>query len=360
MNRNLGSLNGIAILSVIAAHAAGWVFTAMFFWTNRYLPVSVPDYRMMNTPVYYLFVFFNVATIFSVPAFLFMSGFFAAYITRTSKGFTWKTVLTRIRELFFPYLVWSLVVFAYQAWNGQVFTPLVYLEKVLTGKALPHYYYVAVIVQLYIVAIWLLPFVQKHWKWALGAALAAQIVSIAPNYLRFINGLSNPIPTTFFTTFVFYFAFGAAVFYNSKRIIDRLHAWKWWLLAGALIALAAALIETESIFQRFQVDFRGGVITIPSMAYAILFMLAFLGFSRDLNLTSRWLTLLGQRAYGVYLIQPLILEFVSRAVYHFLPFFLGWYIPFFIVIYIAGLSIPLAFAWAIRKVNGRLYPFLFG
>jgi peptidoglycan/LPS O-acetylase OafA/YrhL len=360
LNRNLGSLNGIAILAVIFAHASGWVFTAMFYWTNRYSAVTPPNFSLMNTPTYDLFVFFNVATIFAVPTFLFMSGFFAAYVSRTAKGFTWKTVFTRLKELLIPYLIWSLVIFIYQASQGQVYPLPEYLFKLLVGKAMPHYYFVAVVVQLYIVARWVLPLIQKNWKLTLSVALIVQVLSIAPNYLHLWKGIANPIPTTFFTNFVFYFLLGAAVFYNAKQIIARLAGIKWWLLAASLIALIAAIVETEYIYQHYHLDWRGGVITLPSLLYAVFFMLTFLAFSNDLQLNSRAMTYLGQRAYGVYLIHPLILELVSRGIYHFLPSLLGWYILFFIVIVAVALSIPLALAWLARKSIGKYYSYLFG
>jgi hypothetical protein len=40
-------LNGLAVLTVILYHSSAWGFIGMFFWTDRYRPVSVPNFDQL-------------------------------------------------------------------------------------------------------------------------------------------------------------------------------------------------------------------------------------------------------------------------------------------------------------------------
>jgi hypothetical protein len=44
MTRRLLYLSGLAIVGVILYHAVGWGFVGMFWWTDRYAPVTVPNF----------------------------------------------------------------------------------------------------------------------------------------------------------------------------------------------------------------------------------------------------------------------------------------------------------------------------
>ena len=44
MNKRLLMLSGLAITAVAVNHAANWGFIALFWWTDRYRAVAVPNY----------------------------------------------------------------------------------------------------------------------------------------------------------------------------------------------------------------------------------------------------------------------------------------------------------------------------
>ena len=79
MVRRLYLLTGIAIFAVVLNHAAGWGFTSMFWWVNRYSSLTPPNYDQVGSLSYYFLVVLKQITTFSVPAFLFVSGFFVTY-----------------------------------------------------------------------------------------------------------------------------------------------------------------------------------------------------------------------------------------------------------------------------------------
>ena len=86
MAKRLLLLNGLCILGVIFSHAALWVWVAMFWWTDRYRPVVIPNYEALGSVSYYGVVVLQKLGVFAVPSFLFASGFFVAYAYRGKSG----------------------------------------------------------------------------------------------------------------------------------------------------------------------------------------------------------------------------------------------------------------------------------
>ncbi len=103
MNKRLLTLSGLAILAVVMNHASHSGFIAMFWWTDQYLPVTVPNYDQMGSLAYYGLVAAQKLAVFSVPAFLFITGMFLSYAARGSQThLTWRMVRRRIFEFAAP------------------------------------------------------------------------------------------------------------------------------------------------------------------------------------------------------------------------------------------------------------------
>jgi len=186
MKRQILLLRGLAILAVVAHHAAAWGFVAMFWWTHRYTTTSVPDYGGMGSPAYWLLMVPNQAALFSVPAFLFISGLSAAYSVGTGplRG-DWRIVRARLGAIIGPYLVWSLVMFAIDAALGVRLSPAEYLGRLLIGRAVDAYYFVPLLVQFYLVSPLVVRGVRSR-PWAvLGVAAALQAACTLLPYLGF-------------------------------------------------------------------------------------------------------------------------------------------------------------------------------
>ena len=151
MIRRLLLLNGLAAIGVVVNHATGWGFIALIWWTDRYLPVTVPDFSQINTTSYYVLRGLEQLIMFSIPAFLFVSGYFIAFATKKNeRTVSWNVIGARVKYLLTPYLIWSvLVLFAkflqgYEPSIGRV------TKILLTGGAAEPYYYVPLLVQFYI------------------------------------------------------------------------------------------------------------------------------------------------------------------------------------------------------------------
>ena len=95
----------------------------MFWWTDRFRSVVIPCFDQVGTFPYYVMLVIQQLTAFSVPSFLFVSGFFVAYAARGERStLTWKTVGTRIGNLLVPYLIWSTVILIADAFQGLTYT----------------------------------------------------------------------------------------------------------------------------------------------------------------------------------------------------------------------------------------------
>ena len=153
MLKRLIILAGVSILAVICNHSAGWGFTAMFAWTDRYLPVAVPNFDQMGTLSYWVLISIRQITVFSVPAFLFVSGFFVAYAFRGSDSKKqWKIIKTRLVNILIPYLIWSMAIFFIGYIIGERNNILEYLLRLLRGGAINAYFYIPVILQFYLLS----------------------------------------------------------------------------------------------------------------------------------------------------------------------------------------------------------------
>jgi fucose 4-O-acetylase-like acetyltransferase len=151
MVKRLMLLNGLAIVAVVLNHASGVGYLAMFHWANLYLPVQVPYWEPIGSFEYYILLILNLLPVFSVPAFIFVAGFFTAYAAKGAQGNVgWSTIRSKIMHLLYPYLFWSLFIFIFDFALGTVNSPLQYLEKLFFSGALAHYGFIPLLSYLYL------------------------------------------------------------------------------------------------------------------------------------------------------------------------------------------------------------------
>ena len=164
MYRRVFLLMGLAIIAVVCNHAAGWGYTAMFWWTDRYRPVTVPNFDQMGSLPYYGLSLLKQLTVFAVPVFLFVSGFFISYASRGRKsGLGWKTARVRIVGLLLPFIIWSRS-YSSSMRRGMRYSPGEYLHRLVFGNATPAYWYIPVICQLYLLSPLLVPIAKTRWR----------------------------------------------------------------------------------------------------------------------------------------------------------------------------------------------------
>lgn len=371
MIRRLLLLNGLAVLGVVINHTTGWSFTAMFWWPHRYLPVDSPNFEQMGSLAYYALLLLQQLIMFSVPAFLFVSGFFMAFATkRQASTVSWKVVGNRIWLLLIPYLLWSLLLFMGDFAQGQVHTLPGYLALLITGRTSPAYYFVPLLIQLYLLSPLLVPLAKRRPLLLLLVAGAVQLGVRTLVYLDTLGmglgaaeALMRLTPSWLFPSHLLWFVVGIVVGFHLNAFKIVLARSKWAFLAIALILLPLGVVEWQWVLQRSSEPWLPMRETLLDSLYAAAFILAFLGFS-DLSLPfSDGLGVLGGKSYGVYLVHSPVLEYGARAIYALTPWMLAYQFLFVPVLVVLGVGLPLLFMAAVewRRSPVRVsYRYIFG
>jgi fucose 4-O-acetylase-like acetyltransferase len=368
MTKKLLYFNGLAILAVILFHSVGWGFTAMFSWFHRYLPVGVDPAIQIGTIGYYSFRFIEQLVSFCIAGFLFVSGFFVAFTTPAKENtISWKTVLNRVKFLVIPYLIWTTLFVVLNFAEGNQLPLRVLARFYLTGASTPAYYFVILLVQLYLLAPFLVPLARNHWKILL---VVTGLMQIAFHLLQYplIIGSTSPIivnisallPKWLFLVRLFWFCLG--MFIGFHRDLIKKWVENKTLLWGSLTMLffVAGMVEWELLFRASGLPWIETRETLIDALYALTFLLTFLSFNGVLPLKS-FTEKIGSQSFGIYLVHIPVMELVSRSIYHFAPWLLGQAVLFAFIIALTGLIIPLTLMWLVRKSPlQKTYKVIFG
>lgn len=376
MARRLLQLNGIAIIGVLVNHAVGWGFIALFWWTDRYREVAVPNFDAMGSLNYLLLRVLEAAVAFTIPAFLLVSGYFAAFALRRAgpdaqtapAGGQWSIVGSRIRVLLVPYLIWSAVYLGLDAALGSLYSPLSYARRLAFGGASPGFYYVPLLIQFYLMAPFLVRLAQRHWKSLLVGAAALQGAAMTGVYLANLAPGSVPAhalawltPSWFFPGLCFWFVAGLV----AGTHVTPFRAWLERAHKTALIlvplALVASMVEWEAVMRAAPGPWTGQFRTITDELNSAAVIVAFLGAGAIAPRLANLFQTLGPRSFGIYLANALGLTLAAKAVSVLVPAVLPHQLIFQPLLVAAGLAVPLGLMWLVdRSPLRRYYRYLFG
>jgi surface polysaccharide O-acyltransferase-like enzyme len=360
VTRKLLLLNGLAILGIVLHHASAYTLQAMFEWTDRYMPVSVPNYDQLGSPAYFLLMTIRLLAIWSVPAFLFISGYYAGFMTKGNDGpLKWNSMLPRVKVLLYPFIVWTAIRF-------------ILLRSFPTSldQVLNPYHFVPLLIQFYLLAPWITRLAKRNWKLLLAGAALIHLVNLGIGYLTNI-GFSFPgqdvylalTPRWFFLTGQpFWFPFGIVFgihFYNRGRQLARL---KWPLLATVILLSLFILAEYSYLDYLNGEEWLGPVFNgLAAIPYSLAVILCFLAFN-DVSLPlSSELTQVGAKSLGIYLGNIPCVYVVAVLMYHFTPWLLGYHLIYYSILAVAGLGGPLLLMELVRRSPVRVqYRILFG
>lgn len=367
MSKRLLLLNGWAILAVVCNHAASYGFLAMFWWTDRYRDVTVPNYDLVGSPAYYAVMAIQQLALFSVPAFLFVSGSFVAYAARGKESnLGWKFVRTRIAGLLWPYLIWMAVYLVLELVEGKTDTLPGYVRRLLTGDVAYPFFFVPLLCQFYLFAPFIVRWAKTRPAALLSLVIAMQLGAIAVfHYLQIAqpSALSLVVSNGWlFVWMVLYFPLGVILGLRWSSVGPRLAQFKWPLVLVTIVLGAITPLENEALRQMLGKEPGLQMGTISSTIYPLTFILAFIAFSGSgKGRVGKLIGWLGAHSYGIYLTHLLVLGWLARLIQHFLPGLLSQ--PVLFVLLLAGLDIGVIalFMKAItRSPARRWYRYLFG
>lgn len=369
MIRRLIYLNGIAVLSAVLYHASGWGFTAMFWWTDRYLPVSVPNFDQFGSVSYYGLRMVEQLVIFAIPAFLFVSGFFIAFATGRKHHTVPRNIVgVRIKNLLIPYLIWSILIIGVELLQGRGDSALQVLKKLAFGGAAPPYYFVPLLCQLYLLAPFIVPIARNSWKRLLIVTALIQFGAVGLRYVGLLD-LQSPLlqqlagltPTWFFPANIFWFTFGIVAGFHLTQLKGWVFQIRWGLAAGAVIFFVLGLVEWELLLNWSPLDWLPATETVIDNFYSMTVLLSFIAFESVALPFFKQIGELGPKSFGIYLVHSPVLEFSARVIYHVVPGLLAYQILFQLALVVLGLGVPLLLMALVKRSPARgLYVYLFG
>jgi membrane-bound acyltransferase YfiQ involved in biofilm formation len=372
MTRRVFLLMGLAILAVVLSHAAGWGQIAMFNWTDRYRPVTVPNYDQVGTLNDYILVVIRQLTAFAIPAFLFCSGFFVAFASRGARGeFTWRMVRTRLINLLIPYLIWSNLWYVLNTLLNRGQPPGDYIPWLVTGMAAGgSYYFVPLMCQFFLLSPFIVRLAKTRPNVLLIVAGSVQAVALACKYLDAFQVGSPVLSSVYWQItapwliflWAFYFPLGVVCGLHSERIRQAAQRHYRTVLLALGASSILAILEPELIYRALNVDVRFVPLAVSPVLYSLLFVFFFVMYDHAKVPLANSLYYLGGKSYGIYLIHLEIMELVCRLIRQVAPMLLTY--PVVIIMPVAfavGLSVPLLLMRLVSQSRIRWsYRYLFG
>ena len=354
MTKKLLVLNGFAVLGVAIFHAGAYGFLALFNWTHAYRDVVTPNYDMLGSPSYYYLLVARMLVAYSIPAFLTVSGFFAAFASDKSGKMPWQAVWSRVQKFIWPFIIWTVLFIVMRQMSP---------SEITFGFLMRTYYYIPLIVQLYILSPIIGPFVKKHWKMALVITAVIQLTIQSFGYLLLFGFESDALklandltPRFIFTARIFYFTLGMALGYHRKMFTNWFKKVKYGLLAAlvlfAILSVVEYLLVDNLIGERW---LGANFIGVFRTLYATTFSLTFLAFDKVKWPYEKQLNQLGTLSLGVYLANTPVIYVISSLMFHFVPWTLGVQLIYQPVLILTGLFIPVLLMNLLSKSPVRRY-----
>lgn len=368
MYKRLMLLFGLSITAVIANHAIFWSLNVQHVWAEPLPLRPLWGGVSINTVFTGFLIAVKKLCTFCVPAFLFASGYFAAYSNRKpGAGSHLKTIGNRVLTLVGPYVLWSLLLFLINPFQEET-TPGKILARLLYGGAVPEYYFVPLLIQFTILAPFLVGLARNRPRLLLLAAAAMQLGVAGLSYLNvfwpvpYIGHILQINRTwSVFPTWAFFFPLGMVVNFHQSSFQRSIHRNRFWLVAGAVIFGMLAVLENEVFLLPNGVNWRDSALTLPTVLYALCMIGVFLAFETTRSALAEPLFFLANKTYTIYLIHPAVIALAMRVVDQWLFPILSFPYLFLLILAVLGLGVPVAIIQLARQfVSASIYKYVFG
>jgi peptidoglycan/LPS O-acetylase OafA/YrhL len=367
LTKRLIALSGISIVAVVLNHTAAYGQFAMFLWVHRYRPIPSPNWDLIGSVPYYVSLALRQFGDFSVPAFLFIAGFFVAYASQASGGkLAWSIVWKRVKNLLIPYILWSGVMFTVYYFLGTRYTPVEYLALFLSQGADPSYFYIPLLTYLYLLSPVLVAWVKRNSKAVLAIAAALQITTALIIYFALLGMRASAIsfllkitPDWSIPRWIFFFTLGIFSGLNIEPFRRFLNRHQRSLIVMTLIFYLLTILESDLLLRGTLRHWGAHIGSFSYMLYAVCFILSFMAV-RTIPF-ERLLSRLGSKTYGIYLIHFLVIMLAAKFIYRFVPQLLAYQTLFQSILFALGLGLPLAFMEIVERTPARrVYRYVFG
>jgi peptidoglycan/LPS O-acetylase OafA/YrhL len=282
-------------------------------------------------------------------------------------------ILARIKNLIIPFIFWSVLIVLLDLLLGTPYSIVSFLLRVITGQAAGPYYFVLTLVQYLILSPVLVSLARKRYKWLLILTAVIQIATVSLRY-DILLGLDLPAlqpihfldSQRFFPSRIFFYTLGIVYgmhFSRSKEFRQRLVQARWGLFVASIVFLILGTIEWE-ILQTSSSDpstFIFQLETHTDNFYALAFILGYLAFDEFTPPFPKQLEIVGGLSYGIYLTHWSVQEYISKFIYHLLPWVISYQIIMQPILIVFGLGLPILLMTIVKRSPARYYyRYLFG
>ncbi len=298
-------MRAIASLSVVMVH------------------VSAGFYNQAGQVHNWFTFFLNQISRFGTPAFAIISGFLLFYQVK-KRGFHFgKFVKSRTTKIVFPFLFWSVFYLYLLKFYGLYELPPLTTKREIydfiyyffSGKSFYHLYFIALVVQFYL----LFPFIQMvrskagMWLLALGGIAATIFMAKASPQVDsyFIQNFIND--RVFLLYWIAFFLIGGLLAYYWKAIFLWVERHAWFSVLLGLAVVAGGVVE-YSLLGTIPSNRLTNIINMPILLMGTVGVYVLLGKWESFR---RKVIEVGNLSMGIYLVHPLVL-FISQQYWPFM------------------------------------------
>jgi fucose 4-O-acetylase-like acetyltransferase len=285
---------------------------------------------------------------FAVPGFLFISGYFVAFLARGKEGkVTLSMVMPRIKILIPPFIIWTIIRY-------------VLLRRLPTSvdEILDPYHFVPLLIQFYLLSPIIVPVAKK--RPVLLLAIFA-VLHLGIQALRYFANIGIDVPGTdvilsltprwvFIGQQPFWFPFGVVFGLHSRAMTPWLVKNKGKLIAATIIF---ALLSLAELFNAIRLSENGLVnsnfSSFTKTIFIFFLILAITVIDIPKNRVTKFINDIGTQSLGIYLANIPSVYVVAVLMYRLLPWILERQLLYQTLLTIVGVAIPLALMAIVRR-----------
>ncbi|EFU42266.1 acyltransferase 3 [Paenibacillus vortex V453] len=348
-------VRAFAILGVLSVHSTSYAVSAM-----------------TESKYFFIYNFMNIFMKYGTPTFIFLSSlvlFYNYYDRPTTKKLIGGFYKKRLLYIIIPYTLFSVFYFVllhYLYYQGRPFgdTMESFVQKLLTGKAYTHLYFVFISIQFYVLfplALWLFKKLPSLAKWAIPIGLVIQWTFILMNKYYW----QVPNKGSWALSYMAYFMLGAfiGIYYPKLKawiVISRANVTPYRVTAWVMLWVmwAAAGLGHVYIYYNNRLHGTSYNSTLYELMWnahtylgaLVLLQLAILFYRIGVRGWTPALERLGAISFGIYLIHPFFL-----LIYREFPLATGSSIITHLW-YAGGFAAALGFSWIVVELTVRYIP----
>lgn len=286
-------LRALSTIAVILIHVTGII---LYNTSNKGLTYNIS-------------LILNQLSRFSVPAFIFLSGFGLALSYKKESKYLYY-LIHRLKKIIPDYLVWCIIyIFLIENPN------LSYSDKIhniFDGTLCYHFYFVPIIIILYLI----FPIFYKFFKTKFALFITFFLnmgIYILLRYPNIPKNVSEKLTRGSTINWIFYFVLGVYLCTNYNKIHIFIKKHKNKLLILLLITTYILLKDTYSCLEiNSNLDYGTTFIRPSVMLFSTFFILYIMSFNFNNLSFKKILYMISKHSYTIYLSHPLLLYWLKK------------------------------------------------